>query len=259
MLRAIQWLTLLSLDAPLVALGWQALLAQASESTIAWHHRAIVFLSVWLGYAADRWFDTARIRSPNTERHHFTSKYAVRLLGLWILALASALILSYQNLSPAELQRGYFLMTGALAYSLFAQTARRLPYYGTIKALFVAILVSASSILFLEPTFLQSPTGFASYALVALLFFANCLCIRAWEEPDTHAATIQPIAMIAISLGSLAAVASLPEARSVSTCVFASISSLWILHKRRHEFDKPALRSLADVCLLWPYLFIALA
>lgn len=259
MLRAIQWLTLLSLDAPLVALGWQALLARASDSPVGWHHRAIVFLSVWLGYAADRWLDTTCIRTLNTERHRFTSRNALRLLGLWTLVLATALLLSYQNLSPAELHRGYLLTAGALAYSLFAQRARQLPYYGTIKALFVALLVSASSALFLQTAFFQSPAGVASFALVALLFFSNCLCIRAWEKPDSHAARLQPIAMVTLSLGSLATVALLPEARAVSTCVFVSISSLWVLHERRHALENPILRSLADVCLFWPYLFLAFA
>ncbi|MGA3008003.1 MAG: hypothetical protein ABSE59_08950, partial [Opitutaceae bacterium] len=46
-----QWLTVLSLDAPAVAVSWQWLLARGAHAPLAWHHAFILGTAAWLVYA----------------------------------------------------------------------------------------------------------------------------------------------------------------------------------------------------------------
>lgn len=71
MLSSPKWLALLSLDAPQVAVTWQALLARTLGSSQSPRHYLLVFASVWLGYAADRRFDNRRVQRPQSEQHPF--------------------------------------------------------------------------------------------------------------------------------------------------------------------------------------------
>ena len=52
-----RWPTVLSLDAPAVVLGWQAVLAHAARVRLEWPHAVVLSASVWLAYAADRWIE----------------------------------------------------------------------------------------------------------------------------------------------------------------------------------------------------------
>ena len=63
LLRALIWLwpTILSLDAPAVALVWQALLARVIGLSLATHHVGLLGLSVWLAYATERWIEGWRL------------------------------------------------------------------------------------------------------------------------------------------------------------------------------------------------------
>src|SRR5690606_18299410 len=72
-----QWPTILSLDAPAVALVWQEEFARVGLVSIAWYHRFLLGLTVWLIYVADRWVeglwqDAGKIRTP---RHRFYVRY----------------------------------------------------------------------------------------------------------------------------------------------------------------------------------------
>lgn len=258
MLRPLTWLTLLSLDAPLVAVAWQSLLARVHAFDIGWHHRAIVFLSVWLGYAADRWFDSQGSEALATERHRFARSQRQTTAILWLFALATAVSISIATLSLPEFLHGLVLMAIALVYTAFAQKARRLPYYGTIKASLVAVLIAASATLFMPwPHILETASDFA---LIVLLFFSNCLLIRSWELPASHAARFLPL-----SLSATAGFAILSTALSESPFLllpFAaslSVSSLWILHFFRNRFTPSIRRTLADLCLLWPLALLPFA
>jgi hypothetical protein len=67
------WPTILSLDAPAVALAWQSLLALVVGVKLAAHHSVLLGLSVWLAYAADRWIEGWRLtpQTVRTQRHAF--------------------------------------------------------------------------------------------------------------------------------------------------------------------------------------------
>jgi len=68
-----QWPTVLSLDAPMVVATWQLLLAQLAAVVLDFSRIAVLALSVWLAYVADRWLEAVRLDAGTirTPRHHF--------------------------------------------------------------------------------------------------------------------------------------------------------------------------------------------
>src|SRR5260221_7493183 len=72
--RSPVWLfpNLLSLDAPLVAVAWQGLLAVETDLPLRLTGRIVLGLTVWLIYVADRMLDVRDpAKVPPTARHRF--------------------------------------------------------------------------------------------------------------------------------------------------------------------------------------------
>src|SRR5205085_553174 len=67
------WLSLLCFDAPIVAVAWQALFARTFGAHLHLSIRALLFLTAWLIYLADRFADTIKLPagSPISLRHRF--------------------------------------------------------------------------------------------------------------------------------------------------------------------------------------------
>ncbi|MDQ8196944.1 hypothetical protein QEH56_02230 [Pelagicoccus enzymogenes] len=251
MLARLKWLTFLSLDAPLVATTWQALFAKEHAVNLRWYHSLIVFLSVWLGYAADRWCDNLKGGRPASEQHQFYAKHRTSVLAIWLLALAVAVTLAFSYLSKSELAHGFALMGLALAYTLFAQNGRRIRYYAFLKSVFTALLVLASSLLFLP----IEPSPYLSAICVWMLFASNCLFIRSWthegEEKSALQATGLAAAVILVSVSAL-------WARDSQTAIATLIAQCAILalHIARGRIGSMTLRTAADICLLSPWIIL---
>lgn len=247
MLSHLKWLTLLSLDAPLVAIAWQALLSKSGESQQSWHHYLIVFLSVWLGYAADRWFDNLKAKRTGSEQHCFYQKYQRPVLAIWILILASAIILSVATLSASEITRGLGLMLVSIAYTAFAQFGRRLRIYPFAKGALTSFLILAASLLF------QASIEIPLLAILPVwfLFLANCLLIRSWTRPNENGtlATASMAGLASLCAG-IYLIATEHQAIGFSYC----LSSLLLLAVQLMSSNRTLIerRVLADLCLLAP-------
>jgi hypothetical protein len=72
-----QWPTVLSLDAPAVALVWQLTLARVARAPLAWRHVVVLTSSVWLAYVLDRWIEGWRLlpEQLRTQRHTFYQRW----------------------------------------------------------------------------------------------------------------------------------------------------------------------------------------
>lgn len=179
------WPTVLSLDAPIVALAWQDRLAQDAAFALHWSHAVVLGLSVWLAYAGDRWIegwrlDPSRVR---TQRHAFYQRHR------WPIALVAGLILlldvgcAVAGLTPREFQAGLLLLPVLLTYLLSHQLVHRTHPWRLPKEALVAVLMGAGAALFM----LASPTAdhatlVAPLGLFVLLSFTNCALISAWEH-----------------------------------------------------------------------------
>lgn len=86
------WLHVLSLEAPLVAVLWQASLARAYRVTLTPGTTVGLALAVWSIYALDRWLD-GRSGEPDQldVRHAFYLRYSRWIAGVFLPVLAVAL------------------------------------------------------------------------------------------------------------------------------------------------------------------------
>ena len=179
------WLSLLCLDAPLVALAWQWLFAQTFGARLNFSLRALLFFTAWLIYLADRFADTIRLPpdAPISLRHRFCRKH---ITGWWV----AIVVIFVVDLSLAflTLDLQLFLLGGTLAaicaLYLFANHSlggkwRPLP----VKEKAIGILFAAGTTL---AVIAKLPGLTISFGIAVLLFAIlctyNCLSIAAWER-----------------------------------------------------------------------------
>ena len=118
------WPNLLSLDAPLVAIVWQDLLARSTPSTsLLPAGRLTLGLTVWAIYLADRLLDVRHPDAPGqaTPRHRFYQSHRRIALCLLCAAIAADVSVAVLWLRPAVLSNGLWIGTAVACYlALFA-------------------------------------------------------------------------------------------------------------------------------------------
>ena len=180
-----QWLTILSLDAPAVAMAWQWLLARVARAPVGWHHTFILGLSIWLAYVADRWIEGWRLEPDQirTQRHHFYQRWRWPLAYLGLAALAADLTVALLCLTRRELEAGLILLVPVAAYLLSHQLVHRHHRWRAPKELCVALLFGGGVAVF-PAAFPGAALGALAgpLALFCLLCFANCALISVWEQ-----------------------------------------------------------------------------
>lgn len=179
------WLSLLCLDAPIVAVVWQALFARTFGAYLNPSLRVLLFLTAWLIYLADRFADSIRlpVGGPISLRHRFCREH---MIGWWIAIMVIFIIDAALALRSLDLQ--LLLLGGTLAaicglYLLINHSLggrwRRLP----VKEEAIGILFAAGTTLGVIG---QLPTLTISFGVAVTLFATlctfNCLSIAAWER-----------------------------------------------------------------------------
>jgi hypothetical protein len=275
--------TLLSLDAPAVALSWQMLLARATPTPLAWQAPLLLFASVWLVYVLDRCLDarTLTLRTAVTPRHRFYVRYArwfwgvsaavfvlcavvsvtleppLRLIGTAV-ALLTGLYLAFVHVGNPPRQNA---KTKTQAKAQIKAQTKTLP-----KELQIAFVFSLGVHVALSPWGLSQ---LVSSGLFALLCFLNCAFIAFWERTaDIQQAQrslarshpnlrplLHALALTLISVSSLSWLI-FPNMLAVWACLVLSTGLLLVLEHRHDQLSTPVLRVCADVVLLTPCLFL---
>jgi len=263
----------LSLDAPLVVVGWQALLAQVALVDLQWPQRIVLAASVWLAYAADRWIEGWRLAPDaiRTERHAFYQRQRWPIFVLWAVVLVSILSISLTRLSVAEFESGWLIVPPVLAYLLSHQLVHRDHPWRAPKEACVALLLGAGVVLFpLAHTGPHYRHLWPTLALFVLLCFANCALISIWErEVDrSHGQTslalqfasarwIHLLPWIVAGLALLFGVLEAGHARRAAACAASSALLLALVDQRHPQLGTRRARVLADVALLTPFVAMA--
>lgn len=176
---------MLSLDAPAVALVWQALFAQIAKAPLRAHHYLILGAVTWLVYAADRWTEGFEIKPEHvqTQRHRFYQRYRL-LVGLIISGIAAAaFLLALHSLTAREWRVGLALAAPVVGYLAIGPLLRRFTPWRLPKEVLIALLFAAGSACF---SWANASTGtrplFASLAWFAILCFVNLALIAHWER-----------------------------------------------------------------------------
>lgn len=265
--RPVLWLNLVCLDAPLVAISWQCLFAQSFRVHVRAADRVALFLSAWLIYLSDRWFD-ARSGSAGVARslrEQFCSKHRRSWIG-WtlVLALLDGIVV-WRFVESATFRLGMVLATIVLAYLVVNSTFSRLWKSIPIKEIAIGVLFAAGTLVTILPS-LPSPSRSFGWAAVlfASLCSLNCMSIAVWERNFDRAlgrhsiatrwpGMARPVVIAAIVFAVASAALPLCERslRLLAVCFGTSFALLASLHDR----STPTLddrTALADLVLLTP-------
>ena len=179
-----QWPTVLSLDAPIVVVAWQFLLASVAGVRLGWPHGFVLAASVWLSYSADRWIEGWRLApaSIRTARHSFYQRRRWLLFLIWLAVLAANLAVALTRLSRQELVSGWLIGPPVLAYLLSPQLVHRNHPLRVPKEICVALLLGCGAAVFpIAGAGMYQRTLWLALALFVALAFANCALISVWE------------------------------------------------------------------------------
>jgi hypothetical protein len=181
--RPLLWLSVLCLDAPLVAVTWQWLSARAFRYPLHGGDTAALFLTAWWIYLADRLADslaaassvTLTARATFCLRHRRAFGFAIAVVGL------TDAIVIVTSLDRLLIKAGVLLGGVALVYLFVNYRYDRAWQFLPIKEFAVGFLFAAGTSLAFWTAFPQLPV------LVGVFFFGcvcslNCLSIAAWEK-----------------------------------------------------------------------------
>ncbi|WP_182867681.1 hypothetical protein [Stieleria mannarensis] len=180
------WANVLSLDAVSVGLVWLFVFTdQFCHRSPSGYELAIIGLSIWLVYTADRLFDSLHLDTAqsHTVRHRFHFRHRKTICVVWILALAldTAVVVSYAT--ESQLRWGCAAIATVLAYVVSVQFVKDAVgwFPKELRAGMVfAFGVSLNAWVEVAPEELIALA--VSVAMIALVFTANCVTIAALES-----------------------------------------------------------------------------
>ena len=244
------WPNLLSLDAPLVAVLWQTLFLRCLGAPVRLLPAVVLFLAVWLIYAADRMLDAFRDPS-RAARHLFYRRHLRPVLVVWICVLPLTAILAAGGLTRLVLARGLGMLAAVAVYLCLVQALRSGLRRIGLKETAVALLFALGTSLTAWDS-IRTWSDALTVVLFSALCWLNCVAIEQWEDgPDDWR-----IGAIAAFVA-LAGLALLHHQRPILASAEAmSLLALTLLDRVHNRLSKDALRVLADAALLSPLLFL---
>ena len=257
------WWTLLSLDAPTVALCWHLLFRQVLHIAIPATTTLALITTVWLIYVTDRLLDT-RTPLPHISRHRFYLQHRRALTsaavpGAALLAWCATQIPSAVYMAIAPLI-GLALVHFAVVHRFSARLQRLWPkelIVGSVFALGVTLPVIA-----LAPG--KLPRLWPYLAVFASLCWCNCVAIEHWEwrrssggpVPNLWAMVLGPRLKWMAALIAIATLLLPPTFRGCQAALLTSTALLAGLDFFQDTASLDTLRVLADAALLTPALFL---
>lgn len=268
------WPNTLSIDAAVIAVGWQMLLSRSLDAPTGGHHAGVLCLAVWLGYVGDRWLDGRRFRNMaiQTPRHRFCRHHEKTLLVVWAVVFVAGVAYAWVALTLREFLSGCVLLALCLAHTAAVQVGsprfrRRFPKEASVAALFCAGVV-----LFIRPAAVVIPLLYiVSVGCLFALCLSNCLLLASWERDadrahgEVSAAISYPrlarnAAWLALAAPvPVAAYAFLVGSKAVSVSIALTVSgiALFSLDRFARSLPADARRATADAVLLSPYIFVS--
>ncbi len=262
------WPSALSLDAPLIAVLWQWLLARSMAVTLNPFEPLALGLAVWLIYIADHLLDTAKPPNGAWEppRKLFYRRHWH--LGL-VLAIAVGLALTacgIHLLWASTVRGGLELSVGVAGYfSLIHLTPARWrirwPREVVVATLFTLGTFGA--------VWLSNGRNLAPLALPALVFmllcWTNCSLIETWEwevsgssEGDMPNRAARWVAQQSGKVAGAIAILALLQPSPFSVAGLMSAGALWLVALKRGAIPICLLSPAADLALYSPLLIWAL-
>lgn len=241
------WLcpNLLSLDAPVIAVVWQAFVAEQYSIPLRLSERLALFLTVWAIYLADRLLDARKPETRNEPaRHRFYRRYTALMTVLLMFVAATDCSIAFGQSMPRD---GWFVAGGVVAYlGIVHVLGMEIPKAIAASALFTAgTFVAAWSAL-------PCPELARAAAAFFVLCLANIVAIDSWESSTSH--WLGKSYLIGVPLASaVCALAGKNEWYGSIAISAAAITTLFAAGKR---LSLDARRALVDGALLSPIVFL---
>jgi hypothetical protein len=269
------WLipNLLSLDAPLVAVTWLYIFARTWRADYhPWEAYVSLGLVVWVIYVMDRLLDASLLTTSSRKlqaRHEFHYQHRKGFTIGAIVAGLTALVLVVSYMSYAIYH--YVLIGGVVVAGFFglsmlsSQEVDEIPHTKNILAGIGFSFGTATMAHVYLPghdvyELLMSPL----FILFAVLCALNISAIDFWEharrstDVETKASDELALTLPLTLLGAAALILALRDQEMALRPFFYAILSgaalLQILNRSRARFSMDALRVLADVAILLPFL-----
>ncbi len=247
------WFTVLSLDAPVVALVWQDFLARCYPTKLLIQGRCVLGLTVWAIYLADRLLDVRHPASAlESIRHRFYRRHRGFALTLLAAVVSVDLLVTVLWVLPSVLDNG-LLLVGAVALYLGA-----FPFAGRSTALWKKPL---AALLFTAGTFLVAWTT-AGHAVRQLVWPAAAFCglclgnlwmIERWGQTTTPRGDAIPRGWLWLVFAAVCLVTA-QNSNWWKAVIFSAIG-LYGLARWGRKISYDARCVFADALLLTPLLF----
>ena len=248
----------LSLDAPVVALVWQAWWARAAGVALLPAHRAALGFAVWAIYLADRLADVRGPERPDTAtaRHRFSRRWRGALGFLLAVALGGlAGVTLLGSLPSADLRAGLGLAAVVGGYFAWVHLVRAVSG-GWWKEAWVGAAFAVGTAVFLRDRLTMG--GWIAVGLFGAVCFGNCALITRWEtaaagESPRAGAFLRPACGgIALLAAGLALVGPGVMVVPVAPVAFAAAGLRLLDGPVARGWSPEARRVLADAVLLTP-------
>lgn len=263
------WLNLVCLDAPIVAVSWQWLLARSAGGSIAPGGAAALFLTAWLIYLADRLGDSLSVHpaAPTSLRQQFCRRHRSGWIATTIMLTAADIFVICTRLDANSLIAGAQVGACAIIYLLVNQARPSLWRILPVKEISIGFLFAAGTTTALAPGLTRQflPAWFLFACLCAL----NCISIAVWEreldaaqERVSIATALSAIgryllpALCLLTLTSVALCVMVSNGRNVYACIAASAVLLGSVHAFGRTILPDTRTALADLVLLSPLVLL---
>jgi len=253
--------TTLSLDAPLIAICWQALFAKSHMIQLSWLEPCLLFLTVWLIYVADRLLDGFKLdlSKAHSARHAFYVEHRGLMTTVWLGVAGLTVFLAFSFLSIPLLYTGLITLGLCALYGLGVHRFKA--FLGLSKEVQISFVFALGSAL----AVLVQGTTVSSVAMVlgfAVLCFLNCLVIAFLEKQLDAEQNALSLAQqvpdleryLNLSLLGFAVLSFVPTLFLASFfCLALALAALALLALRQSGLASIELRRvLADAALLTP-------
>jgi hypothetical protein len=264
------WLNVLGLDAPLLAISWQTLLAKCFGVDLTLAGCTLLGLCCWLVYATDYVFDGLRglPGSALAPRHEFYRVHRKSITGLIIAAGIASVALAAASLNSTQFREGLAISLLVAAYLLAIHLSPTTWRARWPREFAVATLFTVGTFFWI---WAELASGRKRLLVPALIFAAvcwmNCAGIEYWEWRKTGLRTRQqPSAsarwlarhMKGATIGLTICVLALAVFRCVpaefAVAVALSEAALFWVASRSPETSANFVRIATDVALYTPLL-----
>ena len=172
-----------SLDAPLIAVVWQGLIAEVFSVNLEIHHHLILGTAVWLSYSADRFAEPCFGKGISSSRHQIFKKHIAPFVLIWVALFSGAFFWSFSILPLGCLLWGIHLFGLCVTNFILCRKESKTGTPSSVpKEMRTAGILAFGCLFF--PAYeasLDFVSWFVAFFLVFYLLFINCLSISRWE------------------------------------------------------------------------------